>query len=133
RQQVGDQRIRGRAAPLAADAVGARKAYDVPDNQKVVRQAGAGNHRKLVAQLRADPLGWVAVAPRQRLLAELREIGRRAQAIRRRECWQVLQPVGELKATALDDATAVRQGVRVGAVQWQQPRAGFKIVLRVWP
>ncbi len=60
-QQVGDQRVGGRAAPLAADAVLAREAHDVPDDEEVVGQPGAGDNVQLPPQLRARPLRRLAV------------------------------------------------------------------------
>ena len=40
-QQIGHQRIGGRAAPLAADALLPGEAHDIPDDQEVIAQPGA--------------------------------------------------------------------------------------------
>jgi hypothetical protein len=49
-QQVGHERVGGRAAALAADALAAGKAHDVPDDQEIVRQVQLTDHCQLVLQ-----------------------------------------------------------------------------------
>ena len=68
-QQEGHQRVGGRAAALAADALPARKAHDVPDDQEVVGQPQLPDHRQLVRQQPLRPLARLgAVALGQRLV-----------------------------------------------------------------
>ena len=50
-QQISHERIGGRAATLAADATRSRLTHNVPDDQKVIRQADALDHGQLVRQL----------------------------------------------------------------------------------
>jgi len=44
------QGVGRRASPLAADAILAGKAHDVPDDEEVVGQAGPLDHAQLVGQ-----------------------------------------------------------------------------------
>ena len=55
-QQVGHQRVGGRAAALAADALRAGKTHDVPDDQEVVGQPQLADHGQLVVQRAAGAL-----------------------------------------------------------------------------
>src|SRR6266540_1294234 len=102
-------------------------------DQEVICQAGAGDHGQLVVQLPTYRFGRITVAPGQRLLTELGEIGRWGYTARRGEGWQILQPVGQLERTALGDLPAIGQRIGVGAEQWQQPRATLEVILGVGP
>ncbi len=55
-QQVGHQRVGGRAAALATDTLRAGKAHDVPDDQEVVGQPKPADHGQLVVQRAAGAL-----------------------------------------------------------------------------
>src|SRR3954463_2151391 len=78
-QQVGHQRICRAPTPLAADALRARKADEIPHDQEVVREMGLRDHAQLVGQLGADLLGRRAITPGERLVAQLSQVAGRIQ------------------------------------------------------
>src|SRR5690606_6146364 len=79
-QQVGDQGVGRRAAPLAENALLPRTAHDVPDDEEVVGKAGALDDGQLVQQLRPRLLVGGGEALFESQLAQAAQVGAAAHA-----------------------------------------------------
>ena len=110
-QQVGDDGVGGRAAPLAANPLLAGKPHDVPHDQEVGRQAGAFDDVQFVRQLleHHGPQVWVAL--RQACMAELVKKAERRRTIRRGKLRQALLRKIQRYLAAFGDCQRVVQGI----------------------
>jgi hypothetical protein len=71
-QHETDSRVCGRAAPLAENALAARKAHDVVNREEVGLIAQVGNQRQLMLDQPDDPFGRpLRPAPAQPLLGQV--------------------------------------------------------------